>query len=67
MLLASLLMNPSMFVLEAGVSRAVIEVVLDTEILAATQLLSPSDFMNNGVTAATVGFVCSGAYVDTGY
>lgn len=49
------------------VSGAVVEAVLDTEIPAATQLLSPRNFMNNGATAAAVAYDCSGVYVETDY
>lgn len=49
------------------VSGAVIEVMLDTDIPAATQLLSPRNYMNNGATAAAVAYDCSGVYVETDY
>lgn len=49
------------------VSGAVAEFTLDTDILAATQLLSPRSYMNNGGTAAAVAFDCSGVYVETDY
>lgn len=41
----------------------VVEVMLDTDIPAATQLLSPRNYMNNGATAAAVAYDCSGVYV----
>ena len=47
------------------VSGAVVETMLDTDILAATQLLSPRNYMNNGATAAAVAYDCSGVYVET--
>lgn len=49
------------------VSGAVVEAVLDSDIPAATQLLSPRNFMNNGATAAAVAYDCSGVYVETDY
>ena len=49
------------------VSGAVVEVMLDTDIPAATQLLSPRNYMNNGATAAAVAYDCSGVYVETDY
>lgn len=49
------------------VSGAVVEVMLDSDIPAATQLLSPRNFMNNGATAAAVAYDCSGVYVETDY
>lgn len=42
------------------VSGAVAEAMLDTDIPAVTQLLSPRNFMNNGATAAAVAYDCSG-------
>ncbi|MCB1339332.1 MAG: DUF2793 domain-containing protein, partial [Maritimibacter sp.] len=49
------------------VSGAVVEFTIDTDIPAATQLLSPRNYMNNGGTAAAVAFDCSGVYVETDY
>ena len=49
------------------VSGEVVEVMLDTDIPATTQLLSPRNFMNNGATAAAVAYDCSGVYVETDY
>ncbi|WP_254655416.1 hypothetical protein [Roseobacter sp. MED193] len=49
------------------VSGAVVEFTLDTDIPVATQLLSPRNSMNNGGTAAAVGYDCSGVYVETDY
>jgi len=34
---------------------------------AATQLLSPRNYLNNGSTAAVVAYDCSGVYVETDY
>ena len=49
------------------VSGAVVEAMLDTDIPAATQLLSPRNYMNNGATAAAVSYDCSGVYVETDF
>lgn len=49
------------------VSGAAVEFALDTDIPAATQLLSPRNYMNNGATAAAVAYDCSGVYVETDY
>ena len=49
------------------VSGAVAEFTLDTDIPAATQLLSPRNYMNTGATAAAVAYDCSGVYVETDY
>ena len=49
------------------VSGAVVEAMLDTDIPAATQLLSPRNYMNNGATAAAVAYDCLGVYVETDY
>ena len=49
------------------VSGAVVEVMLDTDIPAATQLLSPRNYMNNSAPAAAVAYDCSGVYVETDY
>jgi hypothetical protein len=49
------------------VSGAVVEVMLETDIPAATQLLSPRNYMNNGATAAAVAYDCSGVYGETDY
>lgn len=49
------------------VSGAVAEFTLTADIPAATQLLSPRNYMNNGATAATVAYDCSGVYVETDY
>jgi hypothetical protein len=49
------------------VSGAVVDVMLDTDITTAAQLLSPRNFMNIGATAAAVACDCSGVYVETDY
>ncbi len=49
------------------VSGAVAEFTLTTDILAATQLLSPRNYINNGATAAAVAYDCSRVYVETDY
>jgi hypothetical protein len=49
------------------VSGAVAEVTNDNDIPAATQLLSPRNFINNGATAAAVAYDCSGVYFETDY
>jgi hypothetical protein len=49
------------------VSGAVVEVMVDTDIPTATQLLSPRNIMYNGATAAAVAYDCSGVYVETDY
>ncbi|WP_246040414.1 hypothetical protein [Roseovarius arcticus] len=43
----------------------VVEPVLDTDIPAATQLLSLRNYMNSGATAAAVDYDCSGVYIET--
>ena len=49
------------------VSGAVAEATITTDMPAATQLLSPRNYLNNGSTAATVAYDCSGVYVETDY
>ncbi len=49
------------------VSGAMVETMLDSDIPAATQLLSLRNLMNNGATAAAVAYDCSGVYVETVY
>ena len=49
------------------VSGAVAEFTLTADIPAATQLLSPRNYMNNGATSAAVAYDCSGVYVETDY
>ncbi len=49
------------------VSGAVAEAMITTDLPAATQLLSPRNYLNNGTTAAAVAYDCSGVYVETDY
>jgi hypothetical protein len=42
------------------VSGAAVEFTITTDMPAATQLLSPRNYMNNGATAAAVAYDCSG-------
>jgi len=49
------------------VSGAAIEFTITTDMPAATQLLSPRNYMNNGATAAAVAYDCAGVYVETDY
>ena len=49
------------------VSGAAVEFTITTDMPAATQLLSPHNYMNNGATAAAVAYDCSGIYVETDY
>lgn len=49
------------------VSGAVVEATITTDMPAATQLLSPRNYLNNGSTAAVVAYDCSGVYVETDY
>ena len=49
------------------VSGAVAEVEITPNLPAATQLLSPRNYMNTGSTAAAVAYDCSGVYVETDY
>ncbi|MEE4208273.1 MAG: hypothetical protein V2I43_03270 [Parvularcula sp.] len=49
------------------VGGAVVEAMVDTDIPAATQLLSPRNFLNSGATAGAVAYDCSGVYVQTDY
>ena len=49
------------------VSGAAVEFTLTTDIPAATQLLSPRNYMNTGATAAAVAYDCSGVYVETDF
>jgi hypothetical protein len=48
------------------VSGAIAEVELAANLPAATQLLSPRNYMNTGAAAAVVAFDCSGIYVHPG-
>jgi hypothetical protein len=49
------------------VSGTVAETTITTDLPAATQLLSPRNYLNNGATAAAVAYDCSGVYVETDY
>jgi hypothetical protein len=49
------------------VSGTAVEFTITTDMPAATQLLSPRNYMNNGATAAAVAYDCSGIYVETDY
>jgi len=49
------------------VSGAVAETTITTDMPAATQLLSPRNYLNNGSTAAAVAYDCSGVYVETDF
>ncbi|MDT8857791.1 DUF2793 domain-containing protein [Paracoccaceae bacterium Fryx2] len=49
------------------VSGAATEFTIITDMPAATQLLSPRNYMNTGATAAAVAYDCSGVYVETDY
>jgi len=49
------------------VSGAAVEFTITTHMPAATQLLSPRNYMNNGATAAAVAYDCAGVYVETDY
>ena len=49
------------------VSGVVAEFILTADMPAATQLLSPRNYMNNGATAAAVAYDCSGVYLETDY
>ena len=43
------------------------EFTITTDMPAATQLLSPRNYMNNGATAAAVAYDCAGVYLETDY
>ena len=49
------------------VSGAAIEFTITADMPAATQLLSPRNYMNTGATAAAVAYDCSGVYVETDF
>ena len=49
------------------VSGAIAEVEISANLPAATQLLSPRNYMNTGATAAAVAYDCAGVYVETDY
>lgn len=49
------------------VSGVAVEFTIASDMPAATQLLSPRDYMNTGATVAAVAYACSGVYVETDY
>ncbi|UOA28660.1 hypothetical protein DSM107133_03410 [Pseudosulfitobacter sp. DSM 107133] len=49
------------------VSGTAVEFTITTDMPAATQLLSPRNYMNTGATAAAVAYDCSGVYVETDF
>lgn len=49
------------------VSGATVEFTITTDMPAATQLLSPRNYMNTGATTAAVAYDCSGVYVETDF
>ena len=49
------------------VSGTAVEFTIATDMPAATQLLSPRNYMNNGATAAAVAYDCAGVYLETDY
>ena len=49
------------------VNGAAVEFTITTDMPAATQLLSPRNYMNTGATAAAVAYDCSGVYVETDF
>lgn len=49
------------------VSGTAVEFTITTDIPAATQLLSPRNYMNTGAAAAAVAYDCSGVYVETDF
>ena len=49
------------------VSGAIAELEITANLPAATQLLSPRNYMNTGSTAAAVAYDCAGVYVETDY
>jgi hypothetical protein len=49
------------------VGGAALEFTITSDMPAATQLLSPRNYMNTGTTAAAVAYDCSGVYVETDY
>ena len=49
------------------VSGTVVEFTLTIDVPAATQLLSPRNYMNNGATAAAIAYDCSSVYVETDF
>ena len=49
------------------VSGSAVEFTIITDMSAATQLLSPRNYMNNGATAAAVAYDCAGVCLETDY
>ena len=49
------------------VSGTAVEFTITNDMPAATQLLSPRNYMNTGATAAAVAYDCSGVYVETDF
>lgn len=49
------------------VSGAAEEFTITSDMPAATQMLSPRNYMNTGSTAAAVAYDCSGVYVETDF
>ena len=49
------------------VSGAVAKTSISTDLPAPTQLLSPRNYLNNGTTAASAAYDCSGVYVETDF
>jgi len=49
------------------VSGVSVEFTIATDMPAATQLLSPRNYMNTGASAAAVAYACSGVYVETDF
>lgn len=49
------------------VSGAVAEATITSDLPAATQFLSPRNYLKNGSTAAAVAYDCSGVYVETDF
>ena len=47
------------------VSGAAVEFTIATDMPAATQLLSPRNYINTDATAAAVAYDCFGVYVET--
>ncbi len=49
------------------VSGAAVEFPTTINLPAATRLLSPRKYMNNGGTAAVVAYDCAGVYIESDY
>ena len=48
-------------------ARAAVDFTITADMPAATQLLSPRNYMNTSATVAAVAHDCSGVYVETEY